>query len=128
MQSHSAAVFPRPIPGVAPAARALEDKKTPLWIRDIAAGMVGDVAPADLIFAEPGTPPRALPARQAPAPDYAPAPQDEDLPELLSVDDNPPGPRGEAALALAVMTVLGLAIYGGVRLALDLWALFGGTS
>lgn len=63
-------------PGHGAARRALQDPKTPAWIKDIAASMTGDTAPEDLIMAEPGTPKthRTIIAEQRlPVLDYAPA-------------------------------------------------------
>ena len=66
-------------PGRAPAVRAMQDPKTPAWIKDIASTMTGDVAPEDLTMAEPGTPSKILPAQHVPILDYAPA-DDEQQP------------------------------------------------
>lgn len=59
-------------PGHAPARRAMQDAKTPAWIKEIAASMTGDTAPEDLIMAEPGTTPRVIIPVHVPVLDYAP--------------------------------------------------------
>ena len=61
-------------PGHGAARRAMQDAKTPAWIKEIAASMTGDVAPEDLTMAEPGTTPRVIIPVRTPATDYATEP------------------------------------------------------